>query len=101
MRPLSLLALAFVLGAEAFMQTRLPPIHSTVSGNTQLCRARAPVALSKLRRGLATVRMNAETASTSHSVGEKDSGRHLDDTSERSKAVADLYAPFWEYAAEV
>ena len=44
--------------------------------------------------------MSAETdAGAKRGVGERDSARHLDDTSERAKAVADLYGPFWEYAA--
>ena len=43
----------------------------------------------------------SEDRGTARAVGERDSGRHLDDTSERTKAVSDLYTPFWNYAAEV
>ena len=43
----------------------------------------------------------SEDKGTARAVGERDSGRHLDDNSQRAQAVSDLYTPFWNYAAEV
>ncbi len=52
--------------------------------------------------GLIGLRLTAsEDKGTARAVGERDSGRHLDDSAERAKAVSDLYTPFWNYAAEV
>ena len=45
--------------------------------------------------------MTAAKSSEARAVGEKDSGRHLDATTQRDKAVSDIYAPFWEYAGKV
>ena len=52
--------------------------------------------------GLTGLRLSgSEDKGTARAVGERDSGRHLDDSAERVKAVSDLYTPFWNYAAEV
>lgn len=54
-----------------------------------------------LRNARPLVQMTAAKSSEARAVGEKDSGRHLDATTQRDKAVSDIYAPFWEYAGKV
>ncbi|KAJ1489165.1 hypothetical protein T484DRAFT_1780726 [Baffinella frigidus] len=89
-RSLTAMALLLATGANAFAPA------SMFTGSLR----RASAVSSRPQLRAARLSMSAETdAGTARGVGDRDSGRHLDDTTEREKAVADLYGPFWEYAA--
>jgi len=52
-------------------------------------------------RPMASPRLRSlRMADENRAVGSRDSGRHMEDTSERSDAVSDIYRPFWEWAAK-
>nr|CAH25338.2 ferredoxin oxidoreductase precursor [Guillardia theta] len=96
----AVLSFVALFGAAHAFQLGTPVRHGLSSSSSPLLRtclhrsasSSAPTVSPRLR----SLRM----ADEARAVGSRDSGRHMEDTSERSEAVSDIYKPFWEWAAK-
>ena len=97
-----LILASIACGCAAFMP--LTSVNKMVLSGNSKSRLVSNFDVSRTKNipSLLGLRLSAtEDKGTARAVGERDSGRHLDDNSQRAQAVSDLYTPFWNYAAEV